>query len=284
VFKLCPTFANPSSFCCLQTIEKPRFPCSINLQILFSGSNPLRSTLLILQGFQPFKVPKIPKRERKWEHIRFRPLSSAPGSLRRSGSVSAFRLLRFRCSLDGVHFRHGLSVRKMPRLQVRPRGFVLGISSGRKPSDSTGGTFTRAPSGFPRRTPAIRSWKADGMTGRYEMTGFANEIAHEMLHPAGEAGSTRAPACGLRRPRRRQASPAMERCFRMCSPPWIDAVFRRGRRKMHARARALPPSRRIRCRTHARINYGFQDQERRMRFTSASSHATAVSNPGRSWR
>ena len=37
----------------------------------------------------------------------------------------------------------------MPRLRLRPRGLIPGISFGREPSNSTGGTFTRVASGFP---------------------------------------------------------------------------------------------------------------------------------------
>ncbi len=37
----------------------------------------------------------------------------------------------------------------MPRLQLQPRGLVPGISFGREPSNSTGGTFTRVAAGFP---------------------------------------------------------------------------------------------------------------------------------------
>ena len=37
----------------------------------------------------------------------------------------------------------------MPRLRLRPRGLILGISFGREPSNSTDGTFTRVASGFP---------------------------------------------------------------------------------------------------------------------------------------
>jgi len=55
--------------------------------------------------------------------------------------------------LDGVYFRYGLSVQKMPRLQVPPRGFIPDISFGREPSNSTGGTFTRVASGFPGAHP-----------------------------------------------------------------------------------------------------------------------------------
>ncbi|MGB8465663.1 MAG: hypothetical protein WCE49_12005, partial [Terrimicrobiaceae bacterium] len=40
-------------------------------------------------------------------------------------------------------------VQKMPRLRLRPRGLIPGISFGREPSNSTGGTFTRVASGFP---------------------------------------------------------------------------------------------------------------------------------------
>ena len=37
----------------------------------------------------------------------------------------------------------------MPRLRLRPRGLIPGISFGREPSNSTGGTLTRVASGFP---------------------------------------------------------------------------------------------------------------------------------------
>ncbi len=76
-------------------------------------------------------------------------VASPPDSLRHIGSDSAFRFYYFRCSLDEVHFRYGLLVQKMPRLWIPPRGFFPGISFGREPSNSTGGTFTRVASGFP---------------------------------------------------------------------------------------------------------------------------------------
>ena len=62
---------------------------------------------------------------------------------------SALRFYRFRCSLDGVDFRYGLLVQKMPRLRLRSHDLIPGISFGREPSNSTDGTFTRVASGFP---------------------------------------------------------------------------------------------------------------------------------------
>jgi len=56
---------------------------------------------------------------------------------------------------DGVHFHYGLSVQKMPRLRLRPRGLIPDISFGREPSNSTGGTFTRLASGFPGALPSL---------------------------------------------------------------------------------------------------------------------------------
>ena len=40
----------------------------------------------------------------------------------------------FDARLDGVHFRYGLSVQKMPRLRIQPHGLFPGISFGREPS------------------------------------------------------------------------------------------------------------------------------------------------------
>lgn|GEM_PF-2587876 len=81
----------------------------------------------------------------------------APDSLRRLHSGSTFRFYSFRCPLGGVHFHYGLLVQKMPRLWIQPRGLIPGISFGREPSNSTGGTFTGVASGFPgaRASPKV---------------------------------------------------------------------------------------------------------------------------------
>jgi hypothetical protein len=55
--------------------------------------------------------------------------------------------------LDEVHFRYGLLVQTMPRLRLRPRGFIPDIAFGREPSHSTGGTFTRVDARFPSAHP-----------------------------------------------------------------------------------------------------------------------------------
>jgi len=49
----------------------------------------------------------------------------------------------------------------MPRLQLQPRGLIPGISLGREPSNSTGGTFTPVASGFPGAllSPAVEIQK-----------------------------------------------------------------------------------------------------------------------------
>jgi hypothetical protein len=67
---------------------------------------------------------------------------------------SAFRFVRFRCSLDGVYFRYGLPVQTMSRLRLRPRGFIPDIAFGREPSNSTGGTFTHVDASFPSARPS----------------------------------------------------------------------------------------------------------------------------------
>jgi integrase len=41
----------------------------------------------------------------------------------------------------------------MPRLRLRSHDLIPGISFGREPSNSTGGTFTRVASGFPGAHP-----------------------------------------------------------------------------------------------------------------------------------
>ena len=82
---------------------------------------------------------------------------------------SAFRFVRFRCSLDGVYFRYGLQVRTMSRLRLRPRGFIPDIAFGREPSNSTSGTFTHVDASFSSARPSsaltlqklrqsLRSW------------------------------------------------------------------------------------------------------------------------------
>ena len=97
---------------------------------------------------QPFPTCHLRRHRRNVERTAT-VVPSAPDSLRHLHRGSAFRFYLFRCSFDGVHFHYGLLVQKMPRLRLRPRGFIPGISFGREPSNSTGGTFTLVASGFP---------------------------------------------------------------------------------------------------------------------------------------
>jgi len=55
----------------------------------------------------------------------------------------------------------------MPRLQIQPRGLFPDISSGREPSNSTGGTFTHVAAGFPGALPntAIEKFFQNGKPG-----------------------------------------------------------------------------------------------------------------------
>ncbi len=60
---------------------------------------------------------------------------------------ACLRILKFRSSLDVVHFRYGSSV-PFPQLPTPPRGGAVEFMLRREQSNSTGGTFTHAKTSF----------------------------------------------------------------------------------------------------------------------------------------
>lgn len=64
----------------------------------------------------------------------------------------------------------------MPRLQIQPHGLFPGISFGREPSNSTGGTFTHVAAGFPGAHVPRQESRTDGATDAGEERASASGV------------------------------------------------------------------------------------------------------------
>lgn len=76
----------------------------------------------------------------------------------------------------------------MPRLRLRPRGLIPGISCGREPSNSTGGTFTRVASGF--SGAHLNSFTGAHLRGGFLLKGITVST-QPMVDPIGRPASAR---------------------------------------------------------------------------------------------